>query len=244
MKSLVEILVDDLAANTRAVYDLRQLSKNLPRQFSKLSRIIRKYLNAHSWSADIRISQEYIDDAIKWHKTRRSSMSHAKTALLHGAILGYARVFDTATSHRPDLKIGEKFDPEQMLFHSQLMELRNEALAHFGPKGTSKPWNEDLCIIVHEGITWQTAVIARRSQFELEFAENLKKHLAAVQAFTRADVLSLKEHLENELQTVRSQNDDFFEILNDFQVDPVSLGGWDGPILSNRRTDGIVIKIM
>lgn len=244
MKPFVEFFIEDLVAPERAIYDLRKLATDLPRQLAKLSRITKRYLERHSWNADLTIAKEYLADAIRWDISGRLSLTHAKTALLHGAILGYARIFDTASNHRSDFKIGDRLSPDQRDFHDKIMELRHEALAHFGPMGLSRPWNEDHCLIVQEGITWQTAAISRRPQFDPDFSKNLQIHIIKIQEILLEEVELHKKKLETEIQSAWKNEDNFSEILAAFRVDPATLGGWDGPILSNRKTNRIIIKLL
>lgn len=221
---------------------MRRLSKELPKQYSKLSRLSKRYIETHSWSADLRISIEYVIDALRWHATRRESLGYAKTALIQTAVIGYARIFDTSSNHRSDFKIGGKLSVEASKFHAKLLRLRHESLAHFGPEGIVKPWSEDMCVVVRDGITWQPAVIARRSQFESQFATMFRDHLEQVQKIVSKQVTQLQVDFQNELARVWHVCEEFDDIIKKYEIDPDVLGGWDGPVLSNRSAERMVIQ--
>ena len=228
--------------DVRAIYDVQKLARELPRKYKPLSRIANRYLTTHSWNADLTVAEEYVKDAIRWHKTGRKSLLHAKTALVQSAIVGYARVFDTSSNYRSDLKLGEILDVDQTVFHNKLLRLRHEALAHFGPEGTDKAWNEDFCFVVREGLTWQTAVLARRSSFEQGLAIRLAEHLANIGKIVFERLCLLRKEFQAEIERVWESDENFERVLRGYEINPSIIGGWNGPILSDRANGGRKIE--
>jgi len=153
--------------------DLRKFAKLLPPEHAGLGKLIRRWVDAHSVSADVRMAKDYLIDALRWHNTGRGSLKNASTALLHSAVMLYARATDRTSDHRGHVAIGDKYTTAQSEIHLHLLNIRNESLAHFGPAGIPKSWSEDQAVLIVEGQHWQPAIAARRSMLDPIFAEKI-----------------------------------------------------------------------
>lgn len=162
------------------LYDLRLFATRLPDGHGKVKRALNKWLNAHSVSTDLLLARDFIDSALRHHLAGEANLNHAKTALLQTSIIYYARALERHSDHRETLRLGELMTDEQKTMHARLVNLRDEALAHFGPAGVGKPWNEDHAVLIIEGRYWQSALVCRRSLFDKEFALELIRHLDAI----------------------------------------------------------------
>ena len=227
----------------RMLIDLDKLCSVLPREHGKIARAARKWRQAHSFSADLLLAHDDLTEAIRWHSTGRKALSRAKTALLHNAILSYFRPFDNASKHRGQLQIYGKLSPEQLEFHNQIINLRHESLAHYGPAGTDKAWSEDRMFILLEGDTWMPVATARRSQFESRFARDFLSHVTAIQTMVRDSVESFRADLQRQLQTAWENFPEFDSMIISSEAEASVLGGWDGPLLGGNRTGRQVMEL-
>lgn len=227
-----------------AIFDVRALVANLQGKHGKLEKSARKWIATHSCSADLAIVRDYLSDAVRWHSTRRESLGRAKTALLHCAILSYFRLFDpSATRHRAELSIVGKFSAEQMVFHKRLLELRHEALAHFGQAGITKPWNEDALYVIADRTHWQPMVASKRSQFDASFGIEFYRHVEEIEPFVEELVEKWKADFQEKFQTCWATDQDFDQLLRSCKVEPTELGGWQGPILSGHRSGRLLVEL-
>lgn len=213
-----------MAATTNlTVFDLRDFSDRLPSNAGKLKKAIRQWVDGHSASADLTIATDYIDDAIRIHRGRRTSLVNAATALLHSAIILYARSLERKSDHRGFVRIIEKLGDEGKEFHNGLIQIRDNALAHFGPAGSGRSWNEDHVVLIMEDDVWQPAIAVRRSLFDLSYAIDFRLHLREVCGIVQRTV----DERRNAFQSLfdRAIEDaEICAVLKASQVDPKKFG--------------------
>ena len=213
-----------MAATTNlTVFDLRDFSDRLPSNAGKLKKAIRQWVDGHSASADLTIATDYIDDAIRIHRGRRTSLVNAATALLHSAIILYARSLERKSDHRGFVRIIEKLGDEGKEFHNGLIQIRDNALAHFGPAGSGRSWNEDHVVLIMEDDVGQPALAVRRSLFDLSYAIDFRLHLREVCGIVQRTV----DERRNAFQSLfdRAIEDaEICAVLKASQVDPKKFG--------------------
>lgn len=160
-----------------AVYDLRALRGALPDNASKLRKSIDRWIAAHSVRSDLSIAHAQVTEALYLHKLNRTSSRYAPIGLLHSALSTYARSLERHSNHRPAIKLGEMMSASQIQFHQQLIEIRDEGIAHFGPAGPDRPLAEDHAIVIFQDGKYQPGILSRRSLFNKGFAVQFQQHL-------------------------------------------------------------------
>lgn len=227
-----------------AIIDVRALTKGLGRQHGKLEKAARQWIATHSCSADLAIVRDYLTDAVRWHRTGRASLGHAKTALLHTAILSYARMFDPrASHHRSQLPIVGQLNEDQRAFHDTLINLRHEALAHFGKAGVSEPWYEDALYVVADQMNWQPMVASRRSQFDLRFCLAFQSHVQTLEPMVDGLVEKYRQNFQERFQSAWESDREFPKLLASARIEPERLGGWSGPLLAGSREGRLQVEL-
>ena len=234
---------DSGSANEVGIFDVRRLVASLNGEHRSLEKAARRWIETHSCSADLKICSDYLADALRWHSTGRVSLTRAKTALVHSAVLSYARCFDPRTKHRSELPIVGKFDEMQRKFHGELIDLRHEALAHFGPAGLGSPWHEDSCYIIANDISWQPMVASRRAQFQPKFALDFYNHIQCVALLVDTVIERWRTQFQTLFQQAWENDATFGDLIQSTRVDPLSLGGWEGPILGGKRDGRLLIEL-
>lgn len=218
-----------------SVIDLRKFARLLPPEHAKLAKLVRKWVDAHSVSADIRMARDYLADALRWHYTRRDSLKHASTALLHSAVMLYARATERGSDHRSHVPIADKCTADQMELHNRLLDIRNESLAHFGPAGGEKSWSEDLAVMIVEGQHWQPAVASRRSLMEPAFTRSALHFMEALlPEFDRVAEARLAV-CQNAIGSAATENDVVAACLTQALIDPQALGEAASILLTGKR---------
>lgn len=179
------------------VYDLRRFASALPDPHRDLGKKIRRWIDAHSIATDLSLAHDCVLSALRLESTSRVSVDLAVMALMQSAVMAYSRALERHSEHRGTVSIKGRFSPEQIDLHARLCDLRDEALAHFGPAGTGQPWSEDHALLLQTGIHWQPVITSRRSLFDRSFAMALKQHLEATHAMVIEVVAERRAAFQN-----------------------------------------------
>jgi hypothetical protein len=132
------------------VVDLRQLSIAIEDSDRALSGAIKALLDAHSAKTDLCLA----DDQIRLLASSLDQVFEADAgsiaqssgmALLASAIVLYARSMKTSSDHRKTFDWSSHFSDQEKCDHDFICQLRNDAIAHFGPGPVSRgfPWHQD-----------------------------------------------------------------------------------------------------
>lgn len=224
------------ASDKRALFDVRRFAASLPPEFSKLRKAAERWADFHSCSSDVTLALEFIDDALKWHKSPRSTLGHAKHALMLSAVSLYARAFDKKGKHRRVPNLRAKIPADQLEFHDQLIEIRHEFLAHFGPAGFDGPWGEDMAFVMTDFAVWLPFVSSRRSAFVPNFAIAFQVHTRTVSRLAHEIARVERDEFQSLLTEAWTEHSEIDALLWTSEVDPGVVGGWNGPVLSGDRT--------
>jgi hypothetical protein len=210
---------------------------DLPAEFADIKGMARVYFSRHSCDADLGVAEAYLEDARRWNATKRDSLDNAKGALLQSAVIHYARAFDPASRHRSHIDIERHLNPSASEMHNLLIDLRHESLAHFGPAGDEEtPWSEDIPAILIDGKNWQTLIASRRSLYRYELVNRFLNHLKIVRPIVTKLSEQSKEKFSKTFEKYWLEDSNFQYLLIQNEMDPVRLGGWNGPILSGDRS--------
>jgi len=138
--------------------DLASLATSLTPKHLILKNKIERLLSAHSIRTDLEIAldmltsleiaQRQAEQSIEAGETR-SWQSDASLALLNSSIILYVRATKTSSKHRRNFDFKSEFTDEQKVVHEKLCDLRNDAIAHYGPGrlDDGQSWHvEAVCI--------------------------------------------------------------------------------------------------
>lgn len=129
--------------------DLKAAADSLPSEFAKIAGMIRSLSSAHSIRMDIEVAYDMVQalevvlPQARLQSTTINWASNAALALLNSAIVMYVRATKSSSKHRGSINFLKDFTPSERETHDLLVELRDDAIAHFGPGE------------IYNGPTWQ-----------------------------------------------------------------------------------------
>ncbi len=197
-----------------AVYDLRALRRLLPDDAAKLRKSIDRWVAAHSVHSDLSIAHAQVTEALYLHKLNRTSSRYAPNGLLHSSISAYARSLERHSDHRPAIRLGEMMNASQAEFHKELIQIRDEGVAHFGPAGPDRPLAEDHGVLIFQDGRYQPGILSRRSLFNKAFALRFQSHLAETAALVAELSERRRVDFQNLFHDALGERDDMTELLD------------------------------
>lgn len=129
------------------VIDLVAAAEALPAKHRKLKDLILRLRDAHSIKTDLMLATDFVTSMNAIHNAASTSEAgdaaeNSYLALLYTTIVLYARATKTSSAHRRSFDFIKWFSAEQRSAHKTLCDLRDEAIAHYGPGGSYRgsPW--------------------------------------------------------------------------------------------------------
>lgn len=122
------------------VLDLVLAAEALPEQHSKLKRLIFQLRDSHSIRTDLSLAMDFVGTMRVLHSDAADDQvggiaENSFLALFYSSLLLYARSTKTQHDHRISFDFRKEYDDEQKVKHDVLCDLRDKALAHYGPGG-------------------------------------------------------------------------------------------------------------
>lgn len=121
---------------SKLAIDLDRVASLLPEKFKHISRAIEQFRDAHSAHTDLSIAVDMLD-AMRAATTADPRelpwVNDARNALFLSAVVLYARATKSDSDHRHRLDLNPYFNESEKSEHKWLCDLRDKALAHFGP---------------------------------------------------------------------------------------------------------------
>lgn len=124
------------------LFDLNKLAGLLPKRgdYLKIRGLIKQAADVQSAIRDLETSQKILGmlaqlDAPYNGPPRPQQIEVGLTgqSLLTTAVLMYVRATKSESKHRNTLQVAQSYTPELLRLHRKLSELRDNAIAHFGP---------------------------------------------------------------------------------------------------------------
>jgi hypothetical protein len=155
---------------TDKVIDLVAAAEALPPEQRKLKDLILRLRDAHSIKTDLTLATDFVASMhlIQDAASKASSGDVAENsylALLYTTIVLYVRATKTSSDHRRSFNFLKSFDAEERASHQILCDLRDDAIAHFGPGGSYRgtPWQvEGVFIPIGPGADGNIMTASRR----------------------------------------------------------------------------------
>jgi len=125
---------------TLNVVDLVQFANQLPKKHKDLAHKIRHLRDVQSIHTGLRIAQDFASSISAIRHSALSAERNELTenimlALLNSAIVFYVRATKSGSRHRRTFDLRSGFSADQRADHATLCDLRDDAIAHFGPGG-------------------------------------------------------------------------------------------------------------
>ena len=121
------------------VLDLAKLAKELPQGFEDVQRLIGRTIDINSSRTDLRIATDLSSHALEFIRDPQPAAAAPKLyedlilALTSSAVVYYARATKSSSDHRRTFDLRSYFDGPERESHDLLCNLRDDAIAHYGP---------------------------------------------------------------------------------------------------------------
>ena len=217
-------------AQTRKALDLLSLSHALPRDQGKLRGLIERFASAASIRNDLRSVIEMLNslDVVQREMQAQGSngaehwSSSATLALMNYAILLYVRATKTKSRHRRGFDFRGHYDAKELELHTHFSNLRDDAVAHYGPGDTlqGESLHKDVLFfpLIDPDDTRLMFGSRRILKFEIEQAK--LRQLAHRALMIAERVRQERDHaLVNEINNLMEKNDPMIEELRHHIVD-------------------------
>lgn len=119
--------------------DLIAAGANLSEEYRRLRKLIQQTQDANSIHSDLSIARDMlvglplIQQVAQQSKQRPNPASDAALAMLICSIILYVRATKTSSRHRGSISFKKSFSEAEKAMHTRICELRDDAIAHFGP---------------------------------------------------------------------------------------------------------------
>ncbi len=130
----------------------------------------------HSLRTDLIMAQETCE-ALAELLAAKSMDPHSvitEAALLSSVIVLYARATSTGSTERAPFSLEPYFNDDQKIVHRELIDLRNDAIAHYGSGGSyadQAMWKAEVGILQFESPNSRVGVVTRRTSIDQQLAE-------------------------------------------------------------------------
>lgn len=192
---------------TAPVIDLLAAAEELQADFPTISRKIKRLSDCHSIKVDLDIALDMIalcPAASRAHDAGLEWAQHASMAMMHSAVVFYVRATKSKSDHRGTLDLRAKFSGDQRNFHDQLVALRDDAVAHFGPGPLPSGFtfhDEKLVLPIDRQDGSSVMMVSRRTAFAPDFIAGFRNHLS------RALILVQREIQKREADALQELTD-------------------------------------
>lgn len=184
------------------VLDLVSVANALPVSQFKLSKLILQLRDSHSIRTDLSLAYDFTGSlsVIREQAVVAGAGSLAENsfyALFQSALLLYVRATKTDSKHRASFDFRKDYDTEEKRKHKMLCDLRDEAIAHYGPGGVSNgPALQDdgVFLVQTETLGGQVFTASRRAVIAHSLIADLTQmaHRALMLSDKRTQLLNEK----------------------------------------------------
>jgi hypothetical protein len=117
--------------------DVKRLADNLPENWSILRQLIGDMGAAHSARSDLIIAADLAGRLVEFqadrHNMSKELAEDTGIAFLFATVILYARATKSKSNHRKSFDLRAKMEPQELEAHRLICELRDDAIAHYGP---------------------------------------------------------------------------------------------------------------
>lgn len=183
----------------------------LEKRHRPLAGKIQRASDFHSLSTDLAMALEALDafDRILAKDIEDFDTDALKSALLNNALILYARATKSQSNVRKTFDLRSKLTDAQKAIHRELIELRDDAVAHFGSGGSYRgEWQATLVVLqIKDGVA-KPGVATKRQVFDEGLARRLRQQLEVAHAILRERSLAALDEVSealNQAMTIDEQ---------------------------------------
>lgn len=203
--------------------DLDAAADGMPSRHKAVANAIRHYRDAHSAHTDLTTAYDMllsVSDMAKAADGSNAAARIAVPALIYTAVLLYVRATKTSSKHRTALNITNQFSVAEAAIHAELTELRDDALAHYGPGGAGHVWNEERVLLPLDRADDARIVVAsKRSAYTPGFVRRVTPQVHRGMILFQKEMLRREEKLQSHLDAAFESDPDFPIILKSFLIE-------------------------
>lgn len=187
------------------VIDLLSAADDLQPSFPAVAHKIRGLSNCHSIKSDLDMALDMVKSCPEASRAADQGLGwaqHASMAMMHSAIVFYARGVNTSSKHRITLDLRSKLTEQQRRFHDLLCQLRDDAVAHFGPGELPTGFtfhDEKLMLPIDRPEGSSVLMVSRRAAFAPEFTAQFRDHLCRVLLLLQREIAKREEQVLQEI---------------------------------------------
>jgi hypothetical protein len=228
--------------------DLVTVARDLPERHKALAHQILQLRDAHSIRTDLKLAADFFESLRQISDIANASEAGATAencalALFYSGIILYARATDTSSEHRRSFDFRSKFDEDEKRSHRLLCDLRNDAIAHFGPGGSyaGAAWQKEGVFVPTDGSQVMTA--SRRLVLHPTLILEADRQIIRALLLAERDVTERNSAVAAALNAATDSDPDFVQFchdrtvsLDDFFGHPAAaIEALSGPRIGSRR---------
>lgn len=175
-----------------------------------LAKKIQRACDLHSLSIDLAMALEALDafDRLLAKDVEDFDTHALKSALLNNALILYARATKSGSNVRKPFDVRSKLTEAQKTIHRELIELRDDAVAHFGSGGSYRgEWQATLVVLQIKDGAAKPGVATKRQVFDKSLARRLRQQLEVVHGILRERSLAALNEVTEALNQTMSRDE-------------------------------------
>jgi hypothetical protein len=207
--------------SSQATYDLSRLARRFrgKRSHARFVSAVENFVSIFSCRQDLETASRALDrlivDFLKMSSPDEEDQEQDKAelggALFFHAVCLYARATDTSSKNRTSSGITNRLNDEQKNTHREIMLIRNDALAHYGPAHIE--WVRESALLNIDGDRADFVVAFSRFNYRAKLVRGLKS-LVDIAKLTAEEIsISRLERLKIDFQLLDSYEPELHQHL-------------------------------
>lgn len=167
-----------------ATFNLSALGERLfaEKRHLALAGKIKEMVRYHSLRTDLIMAEETCEALadLLGAKSTNPRQAIVETALLSNAIVLYARATSTSSNERAPFSLEPFFNENQKVVHREMVDLRNDAIAHYGSGGSYADqgmWKAEVGIMHMRETDGKVGVATRRLTVDRQLFERVQSQI-------------------------------------------------------------------
>lgn len=134
-----------------------------------------------------------------------------QSALLNNAIVLYSRATTTTSGERRGFDIRPLLTDAEKLAHKELVDLRNDAVAHFGSGGSYEgEWQAELVLWQFKGSVAKSGVLTRRQMVDPRLVQRARAQISVAKELLRKICMERNDDVTNAIAQAAEDDPEFY----------------------------------
>jgi hypothetical protein len=227
-----------------ATFNLSAFAERLFREGRKLNvaHAIKKAVDLQSISVDLRIALEACDALVFSLDTPMNQPSEfretSEAALMNYIVLLYARAAKTSSDERKQYDPRASFTPEELAVHTELCDLRDGAVAHYGTGGSYVGnWVREIAVL-EVGPTARTGLVSRRQIIDRPLIKRAREQIARTMEIVDPIVAKRIDDITNALNAESTADPEFYKEVHSHPINMQIFLGNAEQVVEMQNTPG------